>query len=130
MRAMEDYFITLTAPMTVDLSGGYFMEGGDGKDFERDYYLDCYRAAGKLCAGDGRTSVYIPDEQIWFERVMKYYRNMTARSYQNWLLDMNWRRRPPDSIHLRGVRREERKPHYAAEARGEYRALLRQGVLC
>ena len=65
------------------------MEGGDGKDFERDYYLDCYRAAGKLCAGDGRTSVYIPDEQIWFERVMKYYRNMTARSYQNWLLDMN-----------------------------------------
>lgn len=89
MRAMEDYFITLTAPMTVDLSGGYFMEGGDGKDFERDYYLDCYRAAGKLCAGDGRTSVYIPDEQIWFERVMKYYRNMTARSYQNWLLDMN-----------------------------------------
>ena len=40
------------------------------------------------------------------------------------------RRRPPDSVHLRGVRREERKPHYAAEARGEYRALLRQGVLC
>lgn len=89
MHAMEDYFISIVSPLTVDLSAGYFMSGGEGRDFERDYYLDCYRAARQLCAGDGRTGVCVPDEQIWFERVMKYYRNMTARSFQSWLLDMN-----------------------------------------
>ncbi len=89
MRAMEDYFISIVHPMTVDLAGGYLMADSDGEDYEPDYYLDCYKAADKLTSCSGRTSVYIPDEEIWFGRVMKYYDSMTARAYQSWLLDMD-----------------------------------------
>lgn len=89
MRAMEDYFIKLVNPLVVDLSEHYFVKEENPAGFEEAYYLDAYRAAEKLTAGNGRTSVTQPDERLWFERVMKYYSNMTARAYQSWLLDMD-----------------------------------------
>lgn len=93
IKAMEEYFISLVKPLVVDLSGNYFVKDTDGRPsaagFEDAFYIDAYRAAEKLTSGSGRTCVSLPDERIWFERVMKYYDNMTARAYQSWLLDMD-----------------------------------------
>jgi poly-gamma-glutamate synthesis protein (capsule biosynthesis protein) len=88
MQAMEEYFIELVNPAVVDISEGYFGEGESVSQFEQAYYEDAYKAVGKIVFG-GRTYVSEPDAEIWFSRVMKYYKNMTARSYQSWLLDMD-----------------------------------------
>lgn len=89
LRAMEDYFISLVGPLVVDLSGHYFLDGDRSGEFEEAYYTDAYNAAVTLTSGSGRTCVHIPDQQLWFDRVMKYYQSMTSRSYQSWLLDMS-----------------------------------------
>lgn len=89
LKAMEDYFIKLAKPLVVDLSEHYFVQEDTPTGFEEGFYLDAYRAAEKLTAGNGRTFISQPDLDIWFSRVMKYYDNMTARAYQSWLLDMD-----------------------------------------
>lgn len=89
IRAMEDYFISIVDPCIVDLSSGYFTLIGSPAEFESGYYLDAYKAAERIAAGNGRSCVSVPDTRIWFDRVMKYYDNMTARAYQNRLLDMD-----------------------------------------
>ncbi len=89
MRAMEDYFISLVKPLTVDLAGHYFTAGEESDDYEDAYYADAYRASAELTNGGGRTGVFLPDEELWFGRVIKYYDNMKERSYFSWLLDMN-----------------------------------------
>lgn len=87
LTAMEDYFISLVNPAIVDISGGYFPEEGTTGFYETAYYADAYKAAERITAG--ARAVRVPDPYVWFDRVMKYYRNMTARSYQSWLLDMS-----------------------------------------
>lgn len=89
MRAMEDYFISIVKPLTVELAGHYFTAGDEADGYEEAYYADAYRAALELTSGEGRKSVFLPDEKLWFGRVMKYYDNMRERSYFSWLLDMN-----------------------------------------
>lgn len=89
LRAMEDYFISIVEPLTVDLAGHYFTTGEESADYEDAYYADAYRASVELTNGEGRTGVFLPDEELWFGRVMKYYDNMKQRSYFSWLLDMN-----------------------------------------
>lgn len=89
LRDMEEYFIAQVKPLVVDISGYYFTAGENYDDHEPLYYHDAYRAAVELSSGSGRTCVSLPDERVWFSRVMKYYQNMTERSYFSWLLDMN-----------------------------------------
>lgn len=88
IKAMEDYFIQLADPSVVDLTDRYFAQG-DTFFYEPAYYPDAYRAAQEITAGRGIRAVRTPDLQIWFDRVMRYYDSMTARSYQSWLLDMD-----------------------------------------
>lgn len=88
IRAMEDYFISIVNPAVVDLSGKYFTQITKDVVFENDYYIDAFRAVKELTNEKGRSCVSEPDVEIWFSRVMKYYKNMTARAYQSWLLDM------------------------------------------
>ncbi len=88
-KAMEDYFISLVNPAVVDLSAKYFPNAESSVAFEEHYYFDAYRAAKEIISGKGRHYISVPDSRIWFARVMKYYDNMTARSYQSRLLDMN-----------------------------------------
>ena len=85
---MEEYFIRLVKPLVVDISGHYFTTGEECDDHEQAYYLDAYSVAVELTSGSGRTYISQPDEKLWFDRVMKYYANMTERSYFSWLLDM------------------------------------------
>lgn len=89
IRAMEDYFISIASPLVVDLSQHYFSDADGTMEYEDAYYADAYRAVAKLTDGSGRTCVSLPDESLWFDRVMKYYPSMTARAYQSWLLDMD-----------------------------------------
>lgn len=89
IRAMEDYFIAIASPLVVDLSKHYFSDGDGTMEYESAYYTDAYNAVVKLTDGSGRTCVSVPDEQLWFDRVMKYYQSMTARAYQSWLMDMD-----------------------------------------
>ena len=88
IRAMEDYFIELVKPRVIDLSGKFF-SNVDGNDFEDEYYEESYRAFVEITSEKGRTCVNKPDLDAWFERVLKYYDSMTARSYNKRLLDMS-----------------------------------------
>lgn len=88
VRSMEDYFISIVDPRVVDLSDKYFTLTTKEVKFEDGYYADAFRAVKELTSKTGRSCVSVPDTHIWFGRVMKYYDNMTARSYQSWLLDM------------------------------------------
>lgn len=87
ISAMEEYFISLVAPSVVNLSKHYFTTGDSPSDYECEYFADAYGAVKKII-GSNRSCVDIPDPEIWFERVLNYYDNMTARAYQSWLLDM------------------------------------------
>ncbi len=89
ITAMEDFFIELVDPCVVDISGKYFLDSLSAGTFEAAYYTDAYNAAVSITSGTGRTCVSEPDTELWFERVEKYYKNMTARAYQTWLLDMD-----------------------------------------
>lgn len=88
VRSMEDYFISIVDPRVVDLSDKYFTLTTKEVKFEDSYYADAFRAVKELTSKTGRSCISVPDTHIWFDRVMKYYENMTARSYQSWLLDM------------------------------------------
>lgn len=88
IRAMEDYFISLVNPAVIDLSGKYFTQMTKDVTFENDYYIDAFRAVKEIVTEKGRSYISELDTAIWFGRVMKYYKNMTARAYQSWLLDM------------------------------------------
>ncbi len=89
LNDMEEHFISIADPLIVDLSGHYFTAGENADEHEPLYYADAYRAAAELASGSGRKCISQPDERIWFSRVMKYYANMTERSYFGWLLDMD-----------------------------------------
>lgn len=90
IREMEDLFISIVNPIVIDLSSRFFTEEGASTiKFENEYYLNAYRAAAEAMSNSGRSYIGSPDAELWFDRVIKYYENMTARSYQSWLLDMN-----------------------------------------
>lgn len=87
MREMEELFIGIVNPVVIDLSKYYFTRAEGSLKFETEYYLDAYNAALEAVAQKGRTYISAPDTGLWFDRVIKYYDNMTARAYQGWLLD-------------------------------------------
>lgn len=89
LTAMEDYFISLANPAIVDISEFYFQTAEQNGSYEELYYENAYKAAVQIILGDGVRAVRVPDTRIWFDRVMKYYDNMTGRSFQSWLLDMD-----------------------------------------
>ncbi len=88
ISAMEEYFISLTDPLVIDLSKHYFNVGSSPSEFEQEYFIDAYNAVNKIVK-QNRRCIDTPDIELWFDRVMNYYDNMTARAYQSWLLDMN-----------------------------------------
>lgn len=83
---MEEYFIDLVNPAVVDISKYYFNAGESPSAFEREYYYDAARAFGQIIRG--RQCVVKPDLDLWYDRVQRYYRSMTASSQQRWLLNM------------------------------------------
>lgn len=87
LTEMEDYFISLTDPCVIDISGNYFSTENAANVMEQEYYQDAYNAAMRIIDG-GRRCIITPDLEIWYDRVLKYYDSMTANSYQRWLLDM------------------------------------------
>ena len=89
MRAMEDLFISIVNPIVIDLSKYYFTLVDSSIKFENEYYINAYMAAVEATSQKGRSCISVPDADLWFERVIKFYDNMTARAYQSWLLDMN-----------------------------------------
>ncbi|MGN0651320.1 MAG: CapA family protein [Oscillospiraceae bacterium] len=87
LTAMEDYFISLVNPAIVDISEYFFQTDEQNGSYEELYYQNAFKAAKQIVYG-GVRSVRSPDTRIWFDRVMKYYDNMTERSFQSRLLDM------------------------------------------
>ncbi len=87
LAEMEEYFISLVNPSIVQLSQYYYNVGSSPSNYEDAYFRDAYRAAGMII-NDKRRYIDTPDPDIWFERVMSCYDNMTARAYRSWFLDM------------------------------------------
>lgn len=90
MRAMEDMFISIVNPVVIDLSQYYLTlaENTETVRFEDEYYKDAYNAACEAAKLKGISYISAPDIELWFDRVMKFYDNMTARAYQSWIMDM------------------------------------------
>lgn len=88
LTAMEEYFIALVHPSVIDLSANYFSDALHTGRYESAYYYDAYKAAELIAADSGIRAARVPDAEIWFDRVLRYYDSMTARSYQSRLLDM------------------------------------------
>lgn len=88
-RAMEDMFISIVDPIVIDLSQYYLVSDSKSVRFEAEYYIDAYNAALEATAGKGITFIGTPDPELWFDRVMRFYDSMTARSYQSSLLNMD-----------------------------------------
>lgn len=84
---MEEYFIGLVDPAVVNVSGCYFASGSLASDFESEYYLDACNAAEEIIT-KGRRCVTEPDLDMWYDRLLRYYDNMTSRAYQRWMLNM------------------------------------------
>ena len=89
MREMEDLFISIVDPIIIDLSKHYFTQVNNSIRLESEYYADAYNAAVEATSDKGRRCISVPDDELWFDRILKFYDNMTARSYQTWLLDMD-----------------------------------------
>ncbi len=87
IAAMEEYFIALADPSVVDISRFYFTAGDSPSNYEQGYFIDAYGAALNIIKNN-RRCVDAPNPEIWMERVLSCYRNMTARALQSWLLDM------------------------------------------
>lgn len=88
LRDMEDLFIGIVNPVVIDLSEYYFtMIGSSSLRFENEYYVNAYKAALEATSEKGRSCISVPDIDLWFDRVIKFYDNMTARAFQKWLLD-------------------------------------------
>ncbi len=83
---MEDFFISLVKPAVVDISRYYFNAGPSPSDFEPEYYYDAAAAFEQITMG--RQCVIKPDLDLWYDRVQRYYRSMSASSQQKWLLNM------------------------------------------
>ncbi len=88
IRAMEEYFISLVDPAVVNLSGYYFTVGSAPSDYEHEYFTDAAHAAESIIS-DNRRCVSVPDKNLWYDRVLRYYNSMTARAFQGWMLDMH-----------------------------------------
>ncbi len=88
IKAMEEYFISLVDPAVVNLSGHYFTVGSSPSDYEHEYFTDAAKAADSII-NDNRRCVSVPDKNLWYDRVLRYYNSMTARAFQGWLLDMH-----------------------------------------
>lgn len=95
IRAMEELFISIVHPVIIDLSKYYLTASGGALRYEDEYYTDAYKAFSEVTEQKGRTCISTPDTELWFDRVIKFYDNMTARAYQSWLLDMD---EPADKI--------------------------------
>lgn len=89
IKAMEDLFIGIVDPVVVDLSKHFFSQNNSNCKFEREFYLDAHRAVVEITNQKGRTCISEPSVDLWFDRVMRFYDDMSARSCQNRLLDMN-----------------------------------------
>lgn len=89
MREMEDLFISIVDPVVIDLSKYYFTMVDSSIKFESEYYVNAHKAMLEAADQKGRRCISVPDDELWFDRVIKFYDNMTARAYQSWLLDMD-----------------------------------------
>lgn len=89
MREMEELFISIVNPVVIDLSKYYFTLVDSSIKYENEYYVNAYKAVVEATSQKGRTCISVPDTELWFDRVIKFYDNMTARAYQSWLLDMD-----------------------------------------
>lgn len=89
IRAMEELFISIVHPIVIDLSRYYLTAAEGPLRFEDEYYVNAYNAFSEVAEQNGRSCVNTPDTELWFDRVMKFYDNMTARAYQSWFLNMN-----------------------------------------
>ena len=88
IKDMEQYFITLTNPTVIDVSSHYFASGNDESPsaYEPYFYAHVNKIISKVLNGNSAFYYSQKDEEIFIDRVIKYYDNMTARAYHSWLL--------------------------------------------
>ncbi len=85
---MEQYFVSLINPTVIDVSSHYFASGNDDSpsSYEPAFYTHVNKMISRVFNGDSAFYHSQKDDGIFIDRVIKYYDNMTARAYYNWLL--------------------------------------------
>ncbi len=90
IKEMEELFISYADPIVIDVAGQYFADcSADNRpsSFEPYFYRHVKKLISRIQNGENRRYYSEPDGALWLERIVNCYDNMTARGYQNRLLD-------------------------------------------
>lgn len=91
IRMYEDYLISVLQPVVIDVSRGYFSdsESSSVTAYEPLFYDDVRQKINTVVNNKSNSTFCFdkPDRRLWINRIIRYYDNMTARAYQDKLLD-------------------------------------------
>jgi len=90
LHEMEEYVINKVHPCVIDISKFYFkdLEAKSNNTFEASFYEHCASCITEYISKPyAKIHYHTQDNKIWIRRIAKYYKNMTARSYQRYLLN-------------------------------------------
>ena len=79
---LEDLFIIYADPVIIDISREYFTdntESGSVSEYEEYYYKDVLNILDKITDGDKQRSFSEPSAELWYRRVMKYYKHASEK---------------------------------------------------
>lgn len=90
LQLIEDYVISKLNPCVIDISDHFFknIEIGNIFTFEKLFYIQTMEYILKYINNpSGRHYYNEISLKVWIRRIQKFYKNMTARSYQKYLLN-------------------------------------------
>ena len=94
IRMYEDYLISILQPVVIDVSQGYFSdsESSSVTAYEPLFYDDVRQNINIALHSKSNNAFCFdkPDCRLWINRIIRYYDNMTARAYQDRLLNRTY----------------------------------------
>jgi poly-gamma-glutamate synthesis protein (capsule biosynthesis protein) len=89
LKEMEECFIDIADPIVIDVSEKYFRSLDDSSPsaYEPDFYKHIHKILKEIADGSEKRLYSDNDNELFIQRSIRYYDSMTARAFQNWMLD-------------------------------------------
>lgn len=90
LKLLEEYAISKINPCLIDISKYYFKNVENLSTFKHEdlFYKHCAKCISEYIENpSGKFCFDSIDYEIWMQRILAHYKNMTARSYQKYLLN-------------------------------------------
>ncbi len=89
IKELEDIFIRLADPVVIDISDRYIMDGSEDSvcAYEPHFYKHTDRILSEIFSSTTKTCFDEKAHDIYIDRVIRYYENMTARACHRWIMD-------------------------------------------